>query len=98
MHGIKGYDHKRKVMAFTCPVCDHEHEYDGSAARLAKTHPTERAAWGLHLGDCPGCGSSHHLNCNLPDDHPHAEHVNALLREHHDAELPVASLKPMVNR
>lgn len=86
------YDAGRKVMRFSCAACGREGEYDVSAVELVKHHPEDRFHWGLCIGTCPGCGSTHHLNCNLPDEHPDAGHINALLRDRHGAELPPARM------
>lgn len=93
MHGIQYYDVNSDVLKFICPVCEYEEDYDLSQAEIMKMHPTERSRWGLCIGNCPKCNSSHHLNLNLPDSHEHAEHINAILIKKHGPDLPLPTLK-----
>lgn len=98
---VSGFD--GKIIQFDCPTCGDTHPHPISEVKFhhhAHHDPADRMHWTLSIGACPGCAakgqiSTHHLNCNIEDGHPHpsAAHVGRIIA-HLGAPSPVPMPAP----
>jgi hypothetical protein len=98
--GVQSYDREHETFDFHCPHCDETHTYPIRHVPINAHILEDRSTWGMVIGKCPGCAKrgktvEHHLNLNLPDDHPHAsaKPINQMLRHRHGDKLPDANRK-----